>query len=143
MRTLKNLQDVNNKEAKRQQDFIIAFSHMWPDIYADGMLFEINNDIKGKNKYMEIMFRKSIGMQPGAPDLFLAPYMTGFELKHEETKHKKDHLEVQQNWGRNLSEKYRGNYIMSHDVDELMQVAEDVIVKKKSGIFIVNNLWCV
>ena len=131
---------MTTNESKLQAKICVAFSHRWTELYASGMLCEINNNVSGRNPAAEIARRKAMGMQPGASDLFLMHLSTGCEVKHADSVYTKSSILRQQEWGRTLAN-HGGNYIMSHDIDEIMSYFADAIENGKKGMYIINPKW--
>lgn len=106
-----------SNESQLQNHIVIWFSQRYPNLH--GSLFEINNNPRSLK---EAMYRRGMGMVAGVSDLILIANskFAGIELKHPSTKHSKDHLKQQRDWGEHV-EKQGGYFIMSDNAEEIKE----------------------
>ena len=121
-------------EYEFQAEIVQAFADIYPHLY--GKLWMIKNDPRGRK---QVMFYRAMGLVSGVSDLqlFSNGIFSGIELKTQGSKHSKEHLECQLLWGKSIVEE-GGNYIMSDNYDNLMIFFDTVIVKKQTGLFIID-----
>jgi hypothetical protein len=97
------------------------FSQQYPQ--HRGLLFEVNNDSYSAKHGTN---RTAMGRVKGVSDLMLiepiAATTIGIELKAPESRHDKNHIETQLNWGKKIIES-GGFYFMLSELDTLKMVA--------------------
>lgn len=112
-------------EARLQHDFVMWFRQKWPE-YSN-LLFMVHNEAKSKK---EASYLKSMGLVPGASDLALIHphygYFIGIELKAPGSRHSKEHIEQQLNWGKQVIEN-NGYYLMTSNMDVLQRFCKFLI----------------
>ena len=85
-------------EDQLQHEIIMWFSQTYPELR--GALFEINNN---SNNIRSSMRHRALGRIAGVSDLILHyKFMYGIELKAPFSRHKRNQIELELEWGRGV-----------------------------------------
>lgn len=115
-------------EIKLQSDIAREFSVRYPN--KRGQLFHVSNE---RNNPVQAMQARSIGIFPGVADFLYfeksfhtdhpSVFMVGLEVKEPGTRHKREHIEQQLEWGRIL-ERQGGIWRLVRTVEEAISCTE-------------------
>ncbi len=126
-------------EAQLQYEIVVWFSQEFPDFR--GLLFEVNNDTYNMKHAMK---RRSMGMIKGISDLiFIIPNngrIVGIELKANNSRHTKTHIQSQINWGKTLIEN-GGNYLITSSAGDVKTFINNLIRNYTEKVEALQNGW--
>lgn len=107
-------------EIRLQSDIARKYSELFP--LKRGQLFHVSNE---RNNALQAMQARSIGIFPGVSDFiyFEMNLFLGMEVKEPGTRHKREHIEQQVEWGRTL-ESQGGVWRLVRTVEEAISCIE-------------------
>lgn len=109
------------KEDRVQHEFVMWFSHTWPE--CEGMIFECYNNSKTPQ---EGQYRRAMGRKSGVADLCgFTPIgeFLGIEVKAPGSSHKIIQLKTELRWGYKLIEN-GGFYLITEDIEAMKYFIE-------------------